>query len=132
LHSAVCYVNSTPQHFLHFVCTNQGRDQVRSRLRLVVRKQLSRVRHRRQYGRHLGLLGTAALPQLWTSHLQSRMAAETLGQVQHTMRLNVEFQCARQTQDAKSSGQGRCIVHLHPRHTIHVSKARSASVFRQR
>ena len=53
-----------PQHFLHFVCTNQGRDQVRSRLRLVVRKLLSRMRHRRQYGRHLGvILGTAALPQ---------------------------------------------------------------------
>jgi hypothetical protein len=53
-----------PKHFLCFVCTNQGRDHVRSRLRLVVRKQHSRMRHRRQYGRHLViLLGTAALPQ---------------------------------------------------------------------
>lgn len=52
-----------PKH-LCFVCTNQGRDHVRSRLRLMVRKQHSRMRHRRQYGRHLGiLLGTAALPQ---------------------------------------------------------------------
>jgi hypothetical protein len=43
--------------------------------------------------------------------LHSRMAAETLGQLQHTVRLNVEFQFAGQTQDAKSAGQGRCIVH---------------------
>lgn len=64
MHSTVCCVNNMPQHFLHFVCTNQCRDQVRSRLRLVVRKQLLRMRHRRQYGRHSGLLlGTAALPQ---------------------------------------------------------------------
>jgi len=63
LHSAVSCVYRMPKH-LCFVCTNQGRDQVRSRLRLVVRKQHSRMRHRRQYGRHLGiLLGTAALPQ---------------------------------------------------------------------